>query len=84
MTAVCREVDTVARLGGDEFAILLMAIDKAEDAVIPAERLIELINAPMTIEGHEIRIGASIGISVYDDGGVSPKVLVFCGANRWQ
>lgn len=75
MTAVCREVDTVARLGGDEFAILLMAIDKAEDAVIPAERLIELINAPITIEGHEIRIGASIGISVYDDGGVSPEVL---------
>ncbi len=44
MTKICRNVDTVARIGGDEFVIILQAIEKSEDAIIPAKRLIQLIN----------------------------------------
>jgi len=61
----CREVDKVARLGGDEFAIILYGIKSPEDAVIPAQKIIDQLSVPLLIEGHRIQIGASMGISVY-------------------
>jgi diguanylate cyclase (GGDEF)-like protein len=58
--------DTLARLGGDEFAILLEAIVDPQDAARVAERLIEVLGETTRLpDGTEVRIGASIGISVY-------------------
>jgi len=65
LLACCREVDKVARLGGDEFAIILYGVNKPEDAVIPAQKIIEQLSTPLLIENHSIQIGASMGISVY-------------------
>ena len=65
--------DTAARLGGDEFTILLDGIKHPDDATRTAERILELLSAPMDIGGHEIRSTASIGIAVsqndYDNPG---------------
>ncbi|WP_085593917.1 diguanylate cyclase domain-containing protein [Thalassospira sp. MCCC 1A01428] len=58
-----RDADVVARLGGDEFAILLPAMANPEEAQIPAARIIQEIGRPRMIDGHEIIVGASIGIS---------------------
>ncbi|MFQ5556167.1 MAG: diguanylate cyclase domain-containing protein, partial [Acidimicrobiales bacterium] len=59
-----RPQDLVARLGGDEFAILLPGpIDGAEAAVV-ADRLLELIAAPVTVGGQEVYPTASVGIAV--------------------
>jgi len=58
-----REVDTVARLGGDEFAVLLNGVNTIDDVAIPAERIIAELSKPFDIEGHQIQIGASIGVS---------------------
>jgi len=63
----CRDVDTVARLGGDEFSIILNGINRPEDVVISAKRIIEKLSHPIMIENHDIKIGASIGISYYPD-----------------
>ena len=59
-----READTVARLGGDEFAVLQMDIDRPEDAGALAQRIIEVLNEPFDLGGHQVVIGSSIGIAM--------------------
>jgi diguanylate cyclase (GGDEF)-like protein/PAS domain S-box-containing protein len=58
-----RAADTAARLGGDEFAILLEdAHDRAEAAEV-ADRIIDALRRPFTVVGHEVVVGASVGIA---------------------
>ncbi|HSM83793.1 MAG TPA: EAL domain-containing protein [Nodosilinea sp.] len=61
--SVVRESDLVARLGGDEFAILLNPITVIPDATKVAERIHQVLQAPMMLEGREIFISASVGIA---------------------
>jgi diguanylate cyclase (GGDEF)-like protein len=65
VNAVRRE-DLVARLGGDEFAVI--TTDGGDPKALEgfAERLIAILRAPYTINGHTLLIGASIGIAVID------------------
>lgn len=57
----------IARLGGDEFTVLLPSIDRAEDALVVAHRIRELIGRPFVIENQEIIVTASIGIALFPD-----------------
>ena len=59
-----RAEDTVARLGGDEFAIVQTGTSQPVGATVLAARLIEAIGAPFQINGHQIVVGASVGISI--------------------
>ncbi|HJV03999.1 MAG TPA: bifunctional diguanylate cyclase/phosphodiesterase, partial [Actinomycetota bacterium] len=63
-----RPTDTVARLGGDEFAVLLEEIDEAESAVVVTRRIRRTIEEPMTVEGRELQVRASVGIAVSEAG----------------
>ncbi|HHK75016.1 MAG TPA: sensor domain-containing diguanylate cyclase [Rhizobiales bacterium] len=65
--AAIRKGDFVARLGGDEFAIVMSAPSAQSDARILAARIIESIAAPLQLEGHDIDVGTSIGISVFPE-----------------
>jgi diguanylate cyclase (GGDEF)-like protein len=56
--------DLVARLGGDEFAVLLSDIENDEDATASAQRLIDVLNAPIRLANKEVFTSASIGIAV--------------------
>jgi diguanylate cyclase (GGDEF)-like protein len=58
--------DLVARLGGDEFAVISSMGDDTARMQALAQRLIAAICAPYSIGGHNIVIGASIGIAVID------------------
>ncbi|MFQ3786181.1 diguanylate cyclase domain-containing protein [Halomonas sp. A29] len=60
-----RDIDTVCRQGGDEFVILLAEIRKAEDATKVAEKLLDILSKPYRIQGHELLITLSVGISLY-------------------
>ena len=53
----------VSRLGGDEFTVVLNQLDTIESAGLVAQRVIESLVAPMTIEGHELVIKPSVGIA---------------------
>lgn len=64
----------IGRLGGDEFKAVLLGQDQASLALL-AERLIQQVSMPYMIEGHNISIGASIGIAVAG-GGESGDALV--------
>jgi diguanylate cyclase (GGDEF)-like protein/PAS domain S-box-containing protein len=59
-----REHDTLARLGGDEFAVVLSGLDSRDAACNTARRLINAINPPFQIEGHQFSVGVSIGIAI--------------------
>jgi diguanylate cyclase (GGDEF)-like protein/PAS domain S-box-containing protein len=60
-----RQSDTVARLGGDEFIVMLSVIDSRDDAVLVARKILDCMESPFMLDGHEIRVGTSIGIAVY-------------------
>ncbi len=66
--ASVRAVDTAARFGGDEFAILLDDLADVGGAVETAERILEALSRPLTLDGHELVIRASLGISVAERG----------------
>jgi diguanylate cyclase (GGDEF)-like protein len=65
--AVTRKADTIARVGGDEFAIVQRVLNGPRDAALLAERLIASVSKPYTIDGNDIQIGASAGISLTPD-----------------
>jgi predicted signal transduction protein with EAL and GGDEF domain len=64
-----RQSDTLARIGGDEFTLVLDYIHSASDADKVAQSLLEILTPPFMIDGHSIRIGASIGISIFPEHG---------------
>jgi len=61
-----RGSDSAARLGGDEFAILLEEVTGPEHAASVAERLVEALRMPFTVEQREIFLGVSIGVAMGD------------------
>lgn len=60
-----RQADTLARLGGDEFTVILTTLRNAAEAELVATNLLEALAQQFVVEGYEIVIGASIGISVF-------------------
>ena len=66
----------LARLGGDEFTILLTALPTPEDAGRVARRILEALAHPLSIDGHEIFISASIGISIFPSDGATVEALL--------
>ena len=60
-----RAEDTVARMGGDEFIMILRGLKRPHDATIPARKIIASLEAPMRLEGQELRVTASLGLSLY-------------------
>jgi len=71
-----RESDTLARVGGDEFVVLLPHIDSHLDARLVAERIRATLACPFTIDGHVLRISASIGIGIFPEHGSDDVVLM--------
>jgi diguanylate cyclase (GGDEF)-like protein len=67
LSTVLREHDLMARLGGDEFGILLPDLPNRSIAVRIAERLIEELEHPVTVEGLALDVSGSIGIAIYPD-----------------
>jgi diguanylate cyclase (GGDEF)-like protein/PAS domain S-box-containing protein len=62
-----RRSDTVSRQGGDEFALLVSEGNDAEHAALTAQRIVTALSVPHSIEGLELHVTASIGISTYPD-----------------
>ena len=73
-----RETDTIARLGGDEFAILLVGAKQPEGAGVVARRIVEMMSAPVIIDGKQIRIGTSIGIATAPHDAETTSDLLKC------
>ena len=59
-----RDIDVVARLSGDEFAIIQSSLDRPDDAAALAMRAREAIHEPFDLDGHQVTVDISIGISI--------------------
>jgi diguanylate cyclase (GGDEF)-like protein len=66
-TGRVRRSDTVARTGGDEFSVVLEEPTSRADAERVSHSLIQLLEEPLQLDDHTVRIGASIGIAIYPD-----------------
>jgi diguanylate cyclase (GGDEF)-like protein len=76
-----REGDTVARLGGDEFTILLPEFSRSEDAAHVAQKILDIISAPLRWDNHDVYITTSIGISISPSDGSDSETLIKCADN---
>lgn len=81
MRHAVRSEDTVARLGGDEFVVLLAEVgDSLEQALLDvqaiAEKLLQAISRPVTLEGHELHPRTSIGITLFPSQDKSPDDIL--------
>jgi diguanylate cyclase (GGDEF)-like protein len=81
----CRSEDTVARLAGDEFAILLPHMTASSDAIVVAQRVLDLLADPVTVAGERVRVGGSVGIAVYpEDGTTTDELLASADAAMYR
>lgn len=71
-----RAGDTVARLQGDEFTVLTTDLEKAAHAMTVAQKVLNALAQPYSVEGLDTNIQASIGVSVYPADGRTPEVLL--------
>ncbi len=71
-----RECDAVARLGGDEFTILLDQIPRMQDAASVAKKIQNTVSSPFILDGNELNIAISIGISLYPNDGQDAEILI--------
>ncbi|MGH8582361.1 MAG: diguanylate cyclase domain-containing protein [Gammaproteobacteria bacterium] len=69
MRGCMRKEDTAARTGGDEFVIVLSGLASEQDVVVAARKILDEVARPFHIEGHELHISCSIGISMYPGDG---------------
>ncbi|MDP2321026.1 MAG: EAL domain-containing protein [Acidobacteriota bacterium] len=76
LTACVRESDTVSRHGGDEFLVLLSEVDHAGDAGVIADKIVQSVSEPHLIEGHELTLTVSVGISLYPEDGQDAHSLI--------
>ncbi|MDX6710607.1 MAG: hypothetical protein QOH96_1623, partial [Blastocatellia bacterium] len=65
--------DRIARLGGDEFAILQISAAQPGSSIALAERIIEVVGQPNSIDGHDVTVGASVGIAVARPGDMNTE-----------
>jgi len=73
---VIRKADNVGRIGGDEFVMTLANIKNIHCVELVISKLLEAIERPFMHAGHDLRIGASIGISMYPDNALDRDTLV--------
>jgi len=73
-----RESDEIARLGGDEFAIVQIGEEQPRAAARLATQLIEIVGLPCFAEGHQLVVGASVGIALASDNKFDPEKLLRC------
>jgi len=71
-----RDIDTAARLSGDEFAIIQSSIDRPSDAAALAIRIGAAIREPIDLNGHQVVVDTSIGISIAPNDGTELDELL--------
>jgi diguanylate cyclase (GGDEF)-like protein/PAS domain S-box-containing protein len=76
LRACVRLDDTVSRQGGDEFILLITELDDASDAGQVAQKVLDVVSQPFTLDGNEVHVTASVGIAIYPEDGADSETLI--------
>ncbi|MES9964787.1 MAG: PAS domain S-box protein [Candidatus Sedimenticola sp. 20ELBAFRAG] len=76
LMSVVRDEDTVARVGGDEFILLLERVGNMQAAATVSEKLLHELHRPFVVDGQEMYMTASIGISISPNDSLDGDVLI--------
>jgi diguanylate cyclase (GGDEF)-like protein/PAS domain S-box-containing protein len=76
LLAAARRSDVVARLGGDEFAMLLRGVRDAQEVQALLDRALRLLDAPVIVGEHAVRLRASLGVALAPDHGADLDTLM--------
>jgi len=76
LRGIVRDTDVVARFGGDEFVILQHPVKHPSESATLAQQVVDAVGRSFEIEGHQVLIGASIGIAVAPQDGVDADMLL--------
>jgi diguanylate cyclase (GGDEF)-like protein len=80
LKSAIRSSDIISRHGGDEFIIVLSEINQEKALALNVEEIHEIITVPYSIAGHDLLIGATIGISIFPQDGEDSETLI-CNAD---
>jgi diguanylate cyclase (GGDEF)-like protein/PAS domain S-box-containing protein len=76
LIGLVRDEDTVSRLGGDEFLVIAPEIRSDQDVLDRAERLIDGMQAPFSLDDSEITVTCSLGVTSYPGDGGDAQILI--------
>jgi diguanylate cyclase (GGDEF)-like protein/PAS domain S-box-containing protein len=76
LATIVRSVDSIARFGGDDFAVMQVEAHEARDLVKLADRLVEELSAPYVVDGNDIRVTASVGVSFREADSTDAETLL--------
>ncbi|MEA3410505.1 MAG: EAL domain-containing protein [Pseudomonadota bacterium] len=76
LSGTMREYDTVARFGGDEFVLVMSHVEDGDEVASVAEKVLGLFRSPLKIDGQDIFVGASIGVSLFPADGRDSRTLL--------
>jgi diguanylate cyclase (GGDEF)-like protein len=76
ITSSVRAQDTLARISGDEFVLIAHSAGELAGVATVANKLINVVQTPFLIEGHQLRVSVSVGIAMYPDNGDSMEALL--------
>ena len=76
LAGIVREGDTVARQSGDEFLILLADLRRSTDVYIVAQKILEAFGQPLLLQGREVHLSFSIGVSLFPQDGQTADALI--------
>ncbi|MGX9773473.1 putative bifunctional diguanylate cyclase/phosphodiesterase [Janthinobacterium aestuarii] len=65
LVAILRGTDIICRIGGDEFVVIVEPADDASEMASVARKILAVLAAPFDLEGHQLYVSASIGVSLY-------------------
>ncbi len=68
--------ESLARFGGDEFTVIIEELHNLEEASILADKILNVLLAPIAVDHHELYVGCSIGISLFPDNGDTTQDLL--------
>ncbi len=75
LSACVRENDVLSRVGGDEFVILMPGLLDAGDADVMSDRIKAAVETPFAVDGHQVRIGVSVGVHLAPSAGDPDEAL---------
>jgi diguanylate cyclase (GGDEF)-like protein len=76
LLACVRDPDAVSRRGSDQFAVLLQDVRRPQDAAATARRVLNALGEVHSVDGHQLHVTASVGVSIYPDDGIDAEALI--------